>query len=294
MSLRPSSPDAWSPTSVAAAATILMWGSSFVAIEVALVEVGPVELALVRTAIAASAFAVLLAVRGRPVPPPADLGRLALAGLLGVAAYNVALNRGQVGTSAGTASLLVGTVPIWTTLLSTLFLRERVRPLDWSGLALAFAGVALISADPEDWSRPGPGALFVLLAAVVQALYFVILKPTLRRYGPIESTGYAVCFGLIGLAPLGHGLVESLSACQPRTLWTLVYLGLGPAMLSFLCWSVVLGQLSASRATSLLFLVPVTAVVLGWIALGEQPAPKTVAGGALAIGGVALTRVRRR
>ena len=74
----------------------------------------------------------------------------------------------------------------------------------------------------------------------------------------------------------------------------MVYLGIGPAALACVTWPVVLSRLPASRASSILFVVPVVAFLVGWVWLGEAPTMNDLAGGILAMGVVALVNTLGR
>jgi drug/metabolite transporter (DMT)-like permease len=73
-----------------------------------------------------------------------------------------------------------------------------------------------------------------------------------------------------------------------------IYLGVGPAALAYVTWAVVLSRLPASRASSILFVVPVIAFLVGWVWLGETPTLNDLAGGVLAMGGVAVVNTLGR
>lgn len=129
----------------ALAFTLVLWASAFAGIRAGLEGYGPAHLALLRFLVASSTLVVYAALaRVRP-PRRADLGRIALLGFLGITVYHVALNYGELTVSAGAASLLIASGPIFTALLAVFFLGERLTPLGWAGIGLGFAGVALIA-----------------------------------------------------------------------------------------------------------------------------------------------------
>lgn len=285
-----------SPKAIAAAtAVVLLWASAFVAVKVALDEFSPGQLALSRFVVASFVFLVIAVFRAAfgarlSIPPPADLLRLALAGLIGISVYNLALNTGQQTVSAGVASLLVNTVPIWASLFSVVLLGERIGRRGWLGTVVSFAGVAVIGLHKAGWTGFQTGTLLVLAAAVSQALYFVIVRPLLKRYHPLDLTSYVVWFGCLFLVPFQSGLVEALQQGSARTLVAIVFLGVGPAALAYVAWSYVLAELDPGKASNVLFLVPVAALALGWLVLREVPSLVALLGGATAICGVLLSK----
>jgi drug/metabolite transporter (DMT)-like permease len=116
----------------------------------------------------------------------------------------------------------------------------------------------------------------------------------LGRYRPVEITTYAIWAGTLMLLPFGAGLYGQVRAASLGDTLAVVYLGVGPAALAYATWAVVLSHLPASRASSALFAVPVVAFLVGWVWLGEVPTVIDVAGGALAMGGVAVVNTLGR
>ncbi len=136
------------------------------------------------------------------------------------------------------------------------------------------------------------GAFLVLLAAVSQSLYFILQKPYLQRYTPLEFTAYAIWAGTALLLIFLPGLPERLaSAPAPATL-AVVYLGIFPGALAYVTWARVLSRTPASKATSFLYLVPLLAIAIGWAWLGEVPTALTWLGGMGTLVGVALVNRR--
>jgi drug/metabolite transporter (DMT)-like permease len=87
--------------------------------------------------------------------------------------------------------------------------------------------------------------------------------------------------------------VEDLRRSSAAATLGAVYLGVFPGAVAYACWAYVLSRLPAGRATSSLYLVPPIAVIIGWLVLGERPGALALAGGAVALGGVALVNAGR-
>ena len=276
------------PGAAAAVITIVFWGSAFAGIRAGLHSYSPTHLALLRFLAASAALAVIALIRGIRLPAPRDLPLIALLGLLGFSFYNVALNVGETTIAAGPAALLIQTLPIWTALAAIVFLRERLTPLGWAGIAVSFAGALLIALGKGSGFSIGWGAGLILLAAISASAYNILSKSMLARYGPVELTTYAIWAGTILLLPFAGGLLMQVRAASLGDTLAVVYLGAGPAALAYVTWAVVLSRLPASRASSMLFVVPVVAFLVGWVWLGEVPTLVDLAGGLLAMGGVAI------
>jgi drug/metabolite transporter (DMT)-like permease len=279
-----------SRTGAAAAITVLLWGCAFVAIRVAVPALGPAGLSLGRLAVASLALAVLAPLLRVRRPAAGDLPRIVVCGALGMTAYQLLLNAGERSVPAGTASLLVGTAPLFAALLAWVVLSERVGRRTLSGAAVGFAGACVMATSGGNGLGLDPGAVLVLGAAVVQAGFFVAQKPLLARYRATEVTCYAMWAGTLLALPLLPWTARALPRLDAASLAALLFLGLAASAIGFATWAYASARVSVAAAAASLYAVPVVALVVGWVALGERPHAVTLAGGALALAGVALAR----
>ena len=272
------------------AALLVVFASAFVGIRFAGRAYPPGALALLRFGVASLALAgVLLARRGRlPLPAPRDLPGIATSGLFGVTLYHLALNAGEQTVSAALASLFVNTTPIFAALLAMVALRERPRGRTVGGIAVGFAGVAVVSLGGAGHLAFGRGAILVLGAALASAIYYVIQKPYLARYPALDVTAWGFWSGTALLLPFAGQLAEALGEAPASATVAVLYLGLFPAALGYVGWSVVLSRMEVARATALFYLIPPVAALLGWALLGEGLGFAAALGGAITIAGVAL------
>lgn len=167
-----------------------------------------------------------------------------------------------------------------------------MRGWGWVGVAFSFAGATLIALSEGAGLALSGGAGLVLVAALLLSLYSVIQKPLLAHYQPAQVATYAIWFGTLGLLPFAAGLPATLAAAPLEATLAVVFLGVGPAAIAYVTWSVALARLPASRAASFQYLTPAVALMVAWLWLGEQPHPIAFLGGLLAIGGVVLARWR--
>ncbi|ANM32360.1 hypothetical protein ABI59_19140 [Acidobacteria bacterium Mor1] len=278
---------------MAAALVVALWASAFIGVKVAVQEVEPGQLALLRYLVASLALLALLPMRRVPLPSRRDLPRLFALGALGIALYNLLLNYGQQRVSAGIAAVLINTVPILTSLLSISFLGEKIRRGAWAGTLVSFVGVCLIGLERGGWSGFDGGTLLVLAAALAQAGYFVLARPLLARYHPIDLTSWATWLGCLCLTPWAGGVPAALSEASSTALVAILFLGVGPAALAYVAWSYVLAAVDPGRASNALFAVPVLALLLGWGVLGEQVSAVSGLGVGWVLAGFVLSRLRR-
>jgi len=289
-------------TWLAIAGVLLLWSSAFAGIRAGLRITsaglpaadgyGPGELALLRFGTASIVLAgYALATRMR-LPERGDLPMIVLAGFLGISVYHVALNFGEVTVQAGAASLLIAAGPVFTALLSALFLGERLTRLGWGGILVAFTGVALIALSSGRGLRFTPGALLILLSAAVAAVYSILSKRSFRRHSALSFTCYSIWAGTIPMLVFLPGLLHKAPLAAPSATLAVVYLGIFPGAIAYVLWNLALSRMPASLLSSFLYLSPVLASLIAWLWLGEVPSLLTVLGGAIAIVGVILVQTR--
>jgi drug/metabolite transporter (DMT)-like permease len=274
--------------------TVVFWGSAFAGIRVGLHSYSPTHLALLRFVFASVILVVFAVATRMRLPRARDLPLVFLLGLLGFSFYNIALNIGEMNIASGPAALIIQTLPIWTALAAILFLGETIRPWGWVGIVVSFAGTVVIGLGKGSGFGLNWGAGLILLASFSASAYNIIQKRMLDRYRPTEITTYAIWAATLLLLPFSSGLFGQIRAAPLEDTLAVVYLGACPAALAYITWAMVLKRLPASRASSVLFAVPVVAFLVGWAWLGESPTPIAIGGGLLTMGGVALVNTLGR
>ena len=275
----------------AALTTVVLWASAFVGIRAAGETLSPGPLTLARLLVAALALGAIVAARREAWPPRADLPRLVLCGLLWFGAYNVLLNAGEQRVDAGTAAMLVNVGPVLIALLAGRYLLEGFPRVLITGCAIAFAGALVIGAATRGESvDAGWGAALCLGAAVAYSIAVVLQKPLLERTSGLQITFVACLAGLAACLPFAPALIDEVPDAGSEALAWTVYLGIFPTAVGFTTWAYALKRTTAGQLGAFTYLVPPLAVLLGWLMLGESPPALALAGGALCLAGVAVTR----
>jgi drug/metabolite transporter (DMT)-like permease len=274
-------------TLLAGLSVVLTWASAFPAIRVAAPGLGAIGLSAARLTIAAVALLAVAPFAGIRLPRRPDLPLICAGGLFGMTAYQLLLNWGELTVPAGTSSIIVACAPLVSVALAALFLHDRLTPARCAGLAIALAGVATVCL-----ARSGPAlshaVWIVVAAAVVQGVYHPMIKPLLLRYTGTEVAAYGMVAGsamMLPFAPFGWN--QALHAGAGPWLAAL-YLGLVPSALGFVLWGYAVARLPVSASTSLLYVVPATAVAIAYVWLGEVPVPAEIVGGLISAIGVIL------
>jgi len=275
---------------VASSITILLWSSAFVGIRVGLTAFSAFHLVLLRFLTASMVLlGGVVVTRGRLIPPKQVLLRVFIAGITGFTIYHTALTLGERTVGANTASFIIAGSPIFSTLLARLFLKERIRTWGWVGLCVSFSGVLVMTGIGHDFHK---NSLLILLSAVSTSFYFVIEKPLLEKYRALDVTAWVTFAGTIPMLFYGWGMWRAVTEAPLYPLLMVIYIGVFPAAVAYVTWSMALRDASMNQVAPMLYLTPVLASILGWILLGERPGLVLLFGGGLVILGVWLIQHR--
>ena len=268
------------------------WGVMYVVSKYSFGYMPPITLCAVRAALGGGVLVGFSLLRGEPLPRRRDLMPLAGLGLL----VAVALGTQYAGTDLATASqaaLITTMTPAFTVLLAWAIVRERLTVRTVLGTVIAFAGILLIIS-PQlsglavgSW-RAAAGALLLLAASLLWALYTVSAKATVRRLGSLYTTGYSTLFSLpfFALAAVPELRARPLAPLTPGLIAAIAYLSLGATALAWYLWNKGVEYVDASLVAVFFFAQPVVGSLLGWLVLGEALGWRFLAGGAVAAAGI--------
>lgn len=255
--------------------TVLFWGNAFVGIKIALEEMSPITLTFIRFFFASIFFlgGVLISFRKIPLPEKSETLTLFLLGLLGGVIYHLALNYGEQFIPAGTASLVIGSSPIFTAILASIFLKERISLRGVIGIVLAFGGLFLVSWRGSSESlRVGsiPGFLAVFLSTISWALYPILAKKIVRKRGPLFVSAYMQFSAFLVLLPLSFYVFPQGFSFSLSSWGAVLFLAFFCTFLGYAFYNQALNSLGATVTSSYVYLVPVVALIFSWILLKEN------------------------
>lgn len=272
----------------------ISWGGAYVAGRFVMGAMAPATAVAARFVIATVCLAALLAAlpkKDRAVDR-GDLPGLFLLGVVGVLGFNIFFFSGLSSTGAVNGTLIGAVAPVATALLAALVLGERLCAAQWAGVGLSFAGVVVVVTNGSPAALLAlsfnPGDLMIAGAAACWAVYTVAGSRLFRRYRPITVTTYTFVAATAVALPLaaGSGPVVLPGAW---TVWAaLLFLATVCSVLGFVWWNEGVSVLGPSRTAIFNNLVPISALVLGSLLLGEAVTAVHLAGAALVVTGVVL------
>lgn len=276
----------------------LLWGSTFLWIELALDGLSPVQVTLVRCALGAATLTVLLLLTRNRLPR----GRAMWKHLFIAAFFCNALpfglfSVGQQTVDSGVAGALNATTPLWSVLIGLAIGTERgLRPVRLAGLLVGFAGTSLIFAPWEQSGLTSWGALAIVGAAASYAVGFAYMGHHLVGKGvPTLSLSAAQLMAATGLTTLAlpAGGAQPLQVA-PTTLIAIAVLGIFATGVTFHLTYRIIADEGATNAATVGYLLPVVSVALGAVVLDEAFSFRVAAGMAVVLIGVSMTRRQKR
>jgi drug/metabolite transporter (DMT)-like permease len=282
------------PANASAAMAAVLFGGSVVAVRVAVRDVPPISLAVLRIGQGGLLLAVILLVAApdRLRVRWRRLRRFAVLGLVLFALFPLTFNIGLRYTEASRGAVMLATMPIWSALLG----RIAGEHLAWrqvSGIGLSVVGIALAFVEPgravdaDARSLVGDG---LLLTGLLGALYGLLAKRVLAVDSPATVTTYAMLFGALALLPaaLVEGVVPALGNLDLRLLGLVVFLGVLGGSAAFLLWTWALSRLTPTQVAVYVNLNPIVAALLAILLLDERRSGLFLVGFAAVLTGVLL------
>ena len=273
----------------------LFWGGTYITGKIAAAEMSAPDAALWRFIIAVAALLALTRFQNERLPRLTARQWVAMTclGLSGVAAYNLCFMYGLQSVPASRASLIIALCPAATMFGAFFVSGDRVTGAKLAGTALALLGVAveLSNGNPGSLLDQGIGRGEIALFACVLlwAFYTLLSKHTLSDLTPLAATTYAALIGtaMLAVVALSRGQLAIPHASTGAWL-SLAYMGLLGTATAFVWYLEGVGALGPARAAIFVNLVPVAAITLGVVLLGERLTTPIVVGACLVVAGIWL------
>jgi drug/metabolite transporter (DMT)-like permease len=281
-------------SSLYALISISFWGVSFVSTKAVLDKLDPFSIIVIRFGIGALfLFSLILLQRNRLIVSYRYLPHLMILGVFGVFIHQVLQATALLAIDASSAGWLISFSPIFTVILSMLFLHDRMNLIKAAGMMLAILGVLLVTTSKSGQSfefQFNIGFILMLLSTLNWAVYSVLLKRLKIPYPSLVVTFYMSIIGLLLTTPflLRNKGWESLSLLN-HTEWAhLIFLGVFVSGIAYWYWGKALEVLEASKVSMFLYLEPITTLIAAVLLLHEKVFFINVVGGVIIIIGVVI------
>jgi drug/metabolite transporter (DMT)-like permease len=294
---------------VAFATLYLVWGSTYLAIRIAVAHWPPLWMAAVRFAIAGGGLYAVLRLRGAPAPGGRAWLAAAVAGGLMLAGGNGTVCWAEQWVPSGETALILAAGPLWTVLLPWIFRRSPApRPLVALGVVIGLCGVAVLigggGGHAGGAASDGRALLIARLSLLGASLSWVTGSLISRRLPLPKSVALAtamqmvVAFPILAVAAAAHGDLARfhIAAITPGAWIALAYLVVFGSLAGFGSYVYILVHVGPARASTSAFVNPLIAVVLGAAIVGEPMGARTAIAAAmiiLAVAGVIMGTARR-
>ena len=278
--------------------TALFWGGTFVAGKLAARNVGPFSISFLRFAIASTLLLALTwKIEGRlPRLRKDQVLHIVLLGLIGIATYNVLFYKGLKIIEASRASLIIATCPIFITICSAFFLKEKMTLLNIVGIIISVCGAMIVisKGDIQQIFKGGlgQGEFYIFCCVLCWVTYSLIGKSVMRNLSPLASVSYSSVVGAFALLipACFEGFIRNVPH-QSATDWVCIsYLGVFGTVIGFVWYYQGVERLGPTKAGLFINFVPIFAILCAFLILREPITLSLAVGTVLVVSGVYLTR----
>lgn len=291
---------------------VLIWGVNYSVIKRAFDEIPPQPFNAVRMLIATAVFLAGLWIAARAHhrgvrvsrifytdtrPTARDKWQLVGLGLIGHFCYQICFVGGVAGTSVSNSALIIGATPVVVALATAALGHERIGPLHWLGAATSAFGIYLVVGHGADFGGAHfQGDLLVMISVACWSIYSLGAASLIRRHSPLFVTGITFA---IGCVPYVLYVSPQMVAIPWLHLSTYVYVSIVLSALLALCvayliWYTGVQAIGVARTSLYSNLVPVTAMAVAAVWLGEEVTVAKAVGAGAVLTGLFLTRLGKK
>jgi drug/metabolite transporter (DMT)-like permease len=283
---------------------MVVWALNFIVVKDVLAIMPPIAFTFLRYSLASATLLLILARTEGPVRLPRPEGwKIVALGGLGFGVYQILWTVGLQSIPAGDSALLVSSTPVIVAVIAVIVGTDTLSPQKAAGVLLSFVGVVIVISAGVGLDLSGSPIGFVLTlgAAFCWGIFTSVGARILQRRSPLVLTTWGTVGGTLVLAIPGIGQLIAPGAIDTSTtedviriVLSVAYSGILAAALANIIIFNGVRLLGPTRIITIQALVPAFAVVLAFLFLGEPITLGQVVGGAVILGGVALTRIASR
>jgi drug/metabolite transporter (DMT)-like permease len=278
---------------------VISWGGSFVATKIALAELTPVTIIIMRMIMAV----LLLFVIAKATKRDFSIDRKKHTGILLlalIAVFHLWIQvTGLKYTTASNTGWIIGITPVFMALLGYFFFREKLRIINMAGIVVAFFGLLLLISK-GDFSKidliSNRGDVMVLASAFTWSIYSLVNKKITFSYPPLMTILYLFITMAVILIPfnLSREALYSVVNLSWMGWFAVLFLGLICSGVSYVFWAQALKDMDSARVGSFLYFEPFVTIFTAWLILNEQITFVIVLSGVIITTGVILVNKKLR
>jgi drug/metabolite transporter (DMT)-like permease len=276
---------------LAFAAIYVLWGGTFLAIRITVLEVPPLFASGVRFFIAGGLLYVFMRLRGEPIPSAVQWRGILLASLCMFVVTYAALFWAEQYVASGVTSVIEATLPVTTVTLEVFaFRQQQFRWRTAAAVVLGFCGVAILLFRGGGHELPALPCMAILAAGVAWSLGAVLTRTLPRPRSAALVAGAQMLLGgaVLLLLSAATGELHSWPVISLRAGLALLYLIVAGSLLGFTAYLWLLTQMPATRVASHAYVNPLVAVALGYFVAGEALTPRMLLAAGLVVMSVFL------
>jgi drug/metabolite transporter (DMT)-like permease len=276
----------------------LIWGYAWVLMKASLQYMGPFTFSAFRFGIGAVTLLLVIWLLKIGLPPKKYIKHIILIGLLQTSAVFLLVMYGLLFVDAGKSSVILYSMPLFSTLLAIKFLGEKVNTAKLIGLGMGLIGlVTILGWDMLIGQQQEVimGQLLIVLAAIAWAISNVYYRLKVQHLPKLQVSALQMTFGALGiiLAALMMEWDEPL-ILNAESIYYIVFTGVLASALCFTAWFFIISMIDMATATISTLLVPMFGLLFSSMILNEELTLGVIAGSALIISGIIIAQIKKR
>lgn len=274
---------------------ILVWGSAFTMVDVAVKTLSPIWVVATRVVLAALLITAYTYAKGLRLPPLGDVRWrwYAVLGLTGMVLPFFLIGEGQKTVQSGVSAIIIGAMPIITIILAHFFTDEKMTPMKFIGFLVGFSGIILLFI-PKDFSlslvSDWKAQSLIILAAFFYGLTTILAKRSPETQSAVGASMMLICGAIISSL---WALLEGIPTAPPAPIVYPMIIGLaiGSTGIATILYLYMIDVKGPTVMASINYFVPVSSVIFGIWLLGEDLTVQKIAAFVIVLSGVIISRI---
>ncbi len=273
--------------------SVTLWGASFIATKIALRELQPLVIILIRQLLGVSLL-VFIALKQKKSFKVSLQDQLGIILLALIASIHLGIQvTGLQFTTATNTGWIIGITPVFMGILGMIFFKERISLIQLIGIVISFTGLLMLVSK----GNPGninfisnKGDFLVLGSAFTWSVYSLVGKKVTINYSPLMTILFLFVTMSVLIAPftINNTNINAVLNLSAESLLAVLFLGFFCSGIAYVLWAQAMNEMKASQVGAFLYIEPFVTVFIAWLLLNEQITLLTILSGLVIVGGVIL------